>query len=267
MLTLERGHSFYPLLMSMSDAFSIFYTLIKLHYTKALSNQASSLAPDWILLLQRRIPASESSLVQQQPFNNTFSMHCYYCLVTKVCLIPLWPYGLWSARLLCHGISQVRRRSGFPVPSPGDLPNPGLEPMSPALGGKSFTTESPVKPNEVLAYICKNGHNPKYWLSSSKAVEQLSFIADDNQNSKMVLRRQFYTILFKTTIKKIYYLKILLSYNPTIALQGNKNLCPHKNLHVHVYCSFIHNCQNLGTTKLSFGRWMYKQTVVLTDNR
>ena len=36
-----------------------FYTLIKLYYTKALSDQASSLALDWILLLQRpRIPAS-----------------------------------------------------------------------------------------------------------------------------------------------------------------------------------------------------------------
>ena len=37
----------------------LLYTLIKLYYTKALSDQASSLAPDLILLLQRpRIPAS-----------------------------------------------------------------------------------------------------------------------------------------------------------------------------------------------------------------
>ena len=37
----------------------LLYTLIKLYYTKALSNQASSLALDWILLLWRpRIPAS-----------------------------------------------------------------------------------------------------------------------------------------------------------------------------------------------------------------
>ena len=37
----------------------LLYTLIKLNYTKALSDQASSLAPDWILLLQGpRIPAS-----------------------------------------------------------------------------------------------------------------------------------------------------------------------------------------------------------------
>ena len=36
-----------------------FYTLIKLYCTKALSDQASSLAPDWILLLRRpRIPMS-----------------------------------------------------------------------------------------------------------------------------------------------------------------------------------------------------------------
>ena len=33
----------------------LLYTLIKLYYTKALGNQASSLAPDWILLLRRPI--------------------------------------------------------------------------------------------------------------------------------------------------------------------------------------------------------------------
>ena len=45
--------------MPMSEVFSLLYTLIKLYYTKALSDQASSLAPDWILLLWGpRIPAS-----------------------------------------------------------------------------------------------------------------------------------------------------------------------------------------------------------------
>ena len=48
----------------------LLYTLIKLYYTKALSDQASSLAPDWILLLRRpRILAS--FVVQQQPFNSS----------------------------------------------------------------------------------------------------------------------------------------------------------------------------------------------------
>ena len=39
--------------------------------------------------------------------------------------------------------------SGFPFPSPGDLPDPGIEPGSPALAGKFFTTE----PSENYTYL------------------------------------------------------------------------------------------------------------------
>ena len=35
---------------------------------------------------------------------------------------------------------------GLPFPPPGDLPNPGIEPESPALAGGFFTTEPPGKP-------------------------------------------------------------------------------------------------------------------------
>ena len=35
---------------------------------------------------------------------------------------------------------------GLPFASPGDLPNPGMEPMSPALAGGFFATEPPRKP-------------------------------------------------------------------------------------------------------------------------
>ena len=35
------------------------------------------------------------------------------------------------------------------IPSPGDLPDPGTEPMSPALGGRFFSTEPPGKPMNV----------------------------------------------------------------------------------------------------------------------
>ena len=37
--------------------------------------------------------------------------------------------------------------SGLPFLSPGDLPNPGIEPEPPALAGGFFTTEPPGKPN------------------------------------------------------------------------------------------------------------------------
>ena len=37
--------------------------------------------------------------------------------------------------------------SGLPFPSPGDLPDPGIKPTSPALTGGFFTTEPPGKPD------------------------------------------------------------------------------------------------------------------------
>ena len=36
------------------------------------------------------------------------------------------------------GFSRQAYWSGLPFPSPGDLPNPGIEPMSPALQADSF---------------------------------------------------------------------------------------------------------------------------------
>ena len=43
------------------------------------------------------------------------------------------------------GISRQEYWSGLPFPSPGNLPNPGIKPMSLALAGRFFTTESPGK--------------------------------------------------------------------------------------------------------------------------
>ena len=36
--------------------------------------------------------------------------------------------------------------SGLPFPSPWDLPDPGIEPISPILAGGFFTAEPPGKP-------------------------------------------------------------------------------------------------------------------------
>ena len=36
--------------------------------------------------------------------------------------------------------------SGLPFPSPGNLPNPEIEPVSPALAGRFFTAEPAGKP-------------------------------------------------------------------------------------------------------------------------
>ena len=39
--------------------------------------------------------------------------------------------------------------SGVPLPSPGDLPNPGIEPRSPPLQADSLPTEPQGRPNII----------------------------------------------------------------------------------------------------------------------
>ena len=55
-----------------------------------------------------------------------------------------------------HGFSQARILEYFPgknIPSPGELPNPGIESGSPTLAGRFFTTEPPGKPLKTLLVV------------------------------------------------------------------------------------------------------------------
>ena len=54
-----------------------------------------------------------------------------------------------------HGILQARI-DGCPFPSPEHLPNPGLEPRSPALQADSLPAEPPGKPR---TYVSKTGQH------------------------------------------------------------------------------------------------------------
>ena len=48
------------------------------------------------------------------------------------------------------GFSRQEYWSGLPCPPPGDLPDPGIEPRSPALQADSLSSESPGKPSFFL---------------------------------------------------------------------------------------------------------------------
>ena len=65
----------------------------------------------------------------------------------------LWPRGLWFVRSSDHGILQARICSGEPLPSPGDLPDPGIKPGSLALQADSLPSEPPGKPTFIFIYI------------------------------------------------------------------------------------------------------------------
>ena len=52
-----------------------------------------------------------------------------------------------------QGFSRQEYWSGSPFPSPGALPNPGIEPAFPTLAGGFFTTELPGKPQIIMSEI------------------------------------------------------------------------------------------------------------------
>ena len=49
--------------------------------------------------------------------------------------------------------------SGLPSPSPGDLPDPGIEPRSPTLEADTLTSEPPGKPS-----LCRLDPKKRNWF-------------------------------------------------------------------------------------------------------
>ena len=58
------------------------------------------------------------------------------------------PWTITHQASLSMEFSRQEYRSGLPFPSPGDLPNPGIEPRSPALQADSLLSEPPGKPGD-----------------------------------------------------------------------------------------------------------------------
>ena len=58
------------------------------------------------------------------------------------------------------GFSRQEYWSGLPFPSAGDLPDPGIEPRSPALEADALTSEPPGKPS--MGECAQNKHSYTY---------------------------------------------------------------------------------------------------------
>ena len=97
----------------------------------------------------------------------------YCCLVAKSC--PTLLSSTDCQALLPMRFPRQEYRSEFPFPAPKDLPNPGTEPMSPALAGWFFTTEPPGKPRG--SYIPTYVYNYLFWwfLKSELILKVLNF--------------------------------------------------------------------------------------------
>ena len=94
-------------------------------------------------------------------------------LVTKSCLILVTPWTVALQAPVSTGFSMQEYWSGLPFPSPGDLPDPGIEPWSPAFQVDSLPTESRGKPKKLTILQLKKKGNPatsrkeSNWISLS----------------------------------------------------------------------------------------------------
>ena len=94
---------------------------------------------------------TESSQNPRFPPLNKCGMLCV-CVCVCVCLLFshvqffLTPWTIAHQVPLSMEFSRQEQWSGQPLPSPGDLPDPGMEPRSPVLQADSLPPESPRKP-------------------------------------------------------------------------------------------------------------------------
>ena len=65
--------------------------------------------------------------------------------------VILWTEACQAA--LSVGFLRQEYWLGLPFPPPGDLPDPGIEPASPALAGRLSTAEPPGKPRDGISSV------------------------------------------------------------------------------------------------------------------
>ena len=89
-----------------------------------------------------------------------------HSVVSDSCATP-WTLATHAARLALVSMEFSRQEywSGLPFPPPGDLPDPGIIPVFPALASRLFTTEPPGKPPTYYIPIV---YFVKFWKYKNK---------------------------------------------------------------------------------------------------
>ena len=98
------------------------------------------------------IPRAQRVFIQSGCQIEQIRLPCCCCLVVKShpTLVNPWTVAHLSQGSSVHGISQARVLEWLLFPSPGDIPNPGIEPVSPALQMDSLTLNHQGSPQNTL---------------------------------------------------------------------------------------------------------------------
>ena len=117
------------------------------------------------------------------------------------------PWTVVHQAPLSMGFSRQEYWSGLPFPSPVDLPDPGIEPSSPALSGRFFTAEPPGKPSKPYSPLIFHQYDWKIMKLSVSC--SLAFFP--------AVRSQLVSQQFQETSKKCHFIHDALGLIMTVA--------------------------------------------------
>ena len=83
------------------------------------------------------------------------------------------PWTIGYQAPLSMGFSRQEYWSGLPFPSPGDLPDPGIEPRSPAFQADALTSEPPGKHQRIDAFKLVLGNTLESPLDSKEIKQSI----------------------------------------------------------------------------------------------
>ena len=103
--------------------------------------------------------------------------------VTQLCPTLCNPMDFSLPGSSVHGIFQAKILGGLPFPSPGDLPNPGIEPGSPSLQAMLYRLSHQGSPNEANGERCQKQKQRKQmsWLSSERSGKHKTMLWCDSE--------------------------------------------------------------------------------------
>ena len=95
------------------------------------------------------------SMSQEHPFEEEMAIYSSIvtCKSPELCPTFCDPKDCSPPGFSVHRIFQAGLLDQVPLPSPGDLPDPGIEPVSPALASGFFTSEPLGKPQCVSRIV------------------------------------------------------------------------------------------------------------------
>ena len=90
---------------------------------------------------------TENNICLVEVYRSIVTWPWKWVLVAQWCRLFVTPWTVACQAPLSMEFSRQEYWSGVPFPSPGDLPDPGIEPWCPALQADSLSSEPPGKPS------------------------------------------------------------------------------------------------------------------------